>query len=304
MKRFVTYLYEYENGRKSKNIGFIRVNIRDEKTELQIVIRNCMRTNEAGKVFVLIHTESLLGIELGEIQIRNGQSEGRMIVSTDSVMDSGCSVNEIVGVGIRLQAGGYFASCWKDEFAEEIAQGEFRLEELQKESREDEVLLEEKESMISEEAVPKMENIMEDASVLAVAEEPEGCKAQMWNNNQENANEVTFRKIDLSQLHDLPSPNWYLTTNSFLLHGFWNYGYLVLKKEVEADKKKLSLGVPGIFEKPEAVMAILFGFPEFEALPSEMVEIEMNMERGFSYNEKNQEPRVGLFGCWFVNLKD
>ena len=48
------------------------------------------------------------------------------------------------------------------------------------------------------------------------------------------------------------------------------------------------------YEKPEAVMAVLFGFPDFEALPEEMVIQE---------KEKNQETKEGTFGCWFTNLK-
>ena len=105
---------------------------------------------------------------------------------------------------------------------------------------------------------------------------------------------IDYEKIDLSQIRELPSPNWHLAQNSFLVHGFWNYGYLVLKKEVETDKEKLSLGVPGIFEKPEAVMALLFGFPTFEAVSQEMTILE---------KEKNQESKVGTMGCWFVDLK-
>ena len=92
-------------------------------------------------------------------------------------------------------------------------------------------------------------------------------------------------------------------TNSFLVHGFWNYGYLVLKKDVEEDKEKLSLGVPGIFEKPEAVMAVLFGFPMFEALPEEMIKSPMNEVQNLLQKETNQETMAGTFGCWFVGLK-
>ena len=73
---------------------------------------------------------------------------------------------------------------------------------------------------------------------------------------------------------------------------------------MEEDKEKLSLGVPGVFEKPEAVMAILFGFPAFEEIPSEMVNAKMNHSMTFPQKEKNQETEVGTFGCWFVTLQE
>ncbi len=286
MKRFVTYLYEYERGKKTNNIGFIRVNIRNEKTDMQIIIRNCLRTNEVGKIFALINKNGLLGIELGEIKIINGQSDGRIIFSTNNIMDHGYSVNEIIGVGIRLQNNDYFASCWKDEFAEEIVRGEFLLED---------VLQEESSVEISDkEEAQKAEAGATSETQLAAAEEHQLYEPEIYFENEEwedeSDREVSYKKIDLTQIRDLPSPNWHLATNSFLVHGFWNYGYLVLKKEMEGGKETLSLGVPGIFEKPEAVMAILFGFPDFQEVPSEI--------------KKNQEPKIGTFGCWFVNLQN
>lgn len=284
MKRFITYLYEYERGNKSKNIGFIRINIREEKTEMQLVIRNCLQDNARGKVFALINRKNLLGIELGEIKIINGQSDSRTIFATNNIMDCGYAVNEIVGIAIRLEGGEYFASCWKDELAEEIARAEISLEEEE-----------------------KKENMNVETQLTAAEEYPPyepavESEKETWKTGTDR--DVSYEKIDITQIRDLPSPNWHFATNSFLVHGFANYGYLVLKKEMERDKETLSLGVPGIFEKPEAVMAILFGFPDFEALPQEVAEIEMNVERSVPYKEKNQEPRVGLFGCWFVNLKN
>lgn len=305
MKRFVTYLYEYHGGKKEKNIGFIRVKVRNEKTDMQVVIRNCLQTNEDGKIFALINKKNLMGIELGEIKIINGQSDGRIIVSTDNIMGCGYSVNEIVGIGIRLQSNEYFASCWKDEFADEIARGEFLLEAVSLVENQN---VEDVSEELPEERIVSTREIYETLEKpLAAAEKLPLYESEIHSQNvawqAEPDRDISYEKIDLVQIRDLPSPNWHLTTNSFLVHGFANFGYLVLKKEIKTDKETLSLGVPGIFEKPEAVMAILFGFPEFEALPSEMVEAEMNVEKTFPYKEKNQEPRVGLFGCWFVDLK-
>ena len=53
----------------------------------------------------------------------------------------------------------------------------------------------------------------------------------------------------------------YLVNNSFLLHGFYNYGHILLG--TEAGDGMLILGVPGEFYIQEKLMASLFGFPEF-----------------------------------------
>ena len=74
-------------------------------------------------------------------------------------------------------------------------------------------------------------------------------------------------KIDINSIRQLPKKNWYLCNNSFVIHGYFNYHYLMLKEVQENGVKKCYLGVPGIYERPERMMALLFGFPEFEPAP-------------------------------------
>lgn len=51
----------------------------------------------------------------------------------------------------------------------------------------------------------------------------------------------------------------HLVNNSFLLHGFYNYRYLILGKEQD-----FYLGVPGVFYEREKMVALMFGFEAFE----------------------------------------
>lgn len=267
MKRFVTYLYECERGNKTKNVGFIRVNVRGEESTMEVYIRNIAKDKDEGTITALIYKDALLGIELGKIRIENGQSDLTIVIQTDDIVQSGFSIHDIEGMGIRFDSGNYIASCWKDTYAHEIVRGEF---------------VEQTDEVVECEETEK-------ESLLVAAQDD-------LDRNEVVVKEpgAVYEKIDLAQIRELPSPNWHLATNSFLVHGFWNYGYLVLKKEMEESEEKLSLGVPGIYEKPEAVMAVLFGFPDFEMVSQEMVGVK---------KEKNQETKEGTFGCWFVNLK-
>ena len=70
-------------------------------------------------------------------------------------------------------------------------------------------------------------------------------------------------KIDVKGIRELPKRNWYLGNNSFLLHGFFNYHYLLLGVEQEEGKNRWYLGIPGFYQQQERVMATIFGFPEF-----------------------------------------
>ena len=44
MKRFVTYLYECERGNKTKNVGFIRVNVRGQEAKMELYLRNILQS--------------------------------------------------------------------------------------------------------------------------------------------------------------------------------------------------------------------------------------------------------------------
>lgn len=276
MKRFVTYLYECQRGNKSRNVGFIRINVRGEETTMEVYIRNLVRTVDNGRMLALIYKEQMHGIELGEIQIENGKCDCHIQVQTSDICETGFSIHDIEGVGIYLSSGLYIASCWKDEYAEEIVRGEYSFEK----------------KMIEEEMNYGMQ------AELVTAQESKIQEDEMYSPDLTKKvyekDSTLYEKIDLSQIRDLPSPNWHLATNSFLIHGYWNYGYLVLKKDVEEGQKKFSLGVPGIYERPEAVMAVLFGFPNFEVVSKEIIDEQ---------KEKNQETKDGTFGYWFVNLK-
>jgi len=92
-------------------------------------------------------------------------------------------------------------------------------------------------------------------------------------------------RLELKDLRLLPRQYWYLGNNSFLLHGFFNYRYLILGMTEESGRKKWFLGIPGVFQNPERVMASLFGFPEFR-------------------NEKSLPVNTGEFGYWYRYLDE
>ena len=83
-------------------------------------------------------------------------------------------------------------------------------------------------------------------------------------------------RIDLADIRRLFPTKQYYANNSFVIHGFMNYSHLIVKTE---DNKKY-LGVPGIYEKPEEMMAKLFGFTEFV---DEKTHSESQTEGAFGY---------------------
>lgn len=77
-----------------------------------------------------------------------------------------------------------------------------------------------------------------------------------------------FRKIiELSVLEEEMLFRSYLH-NSFLLHGYYNYGHLVLDERNGESR----LGVPGNYYEREQMVAMMFGFPDFEPAGKEKIQ--------------------------------
>ena len=55
-----------------------------------------------------------------------------------------------------------------------------------------------------------------------------------------------------------------LVNNSFLLHGFYNYGHMIMGKLSEEEQAPFYIGVPGVYYEREKQAAQMFGFVGFE----------------------------------------
>ncbi len=92
--------------------------------------------------------------------------------------------------------------------------------------------------------------------------------------------EIECVRMQLKDLQELPRRYWYIGNNSFLLHGFFNYRHILFGEMRENGKKTYLIGVPGVFQNQERIMAAMFGFPEF-------------------CTAKTTDYKTGNFGYWY-----
>lgn len=93
---------------------------------------------------------------------------------------------------------------------------------------------------------------------------------------------LTIRPQDIGRL---PRESWIYGNNSFLLHGYYNFRYLILiRLEKPESAPRYLLGVPGHYYSSEKYMANMFGFPNFVL-------------------SKKQPPNDGRFGYWYTDVK-
>ena len=132
---------------------------------------------------------------------------------------------------------------------------------------------------------------------------------EIWQAMQKNKlsvqinEEVSAIQIELKDLRELPKQYWYLGNNSFLLHGFFNYRYLLLGKLPD---ERWFLGVPGVYQKQERVMAAIFGFPGFLAageMRGQRMELPEETAKG-NLQAAEETVRELQPGAWYHVLED
>ena len=321
MKRFITYIYAYENTKKAGNTGFARIELRGEECRLEIHLRGVYAAQTHCKIYLFRKQGS--GIEgslIGEMDVRNGAGDFNVIMKTAHIPTSLLSFFEMEGIFLCSEDGRIFMSRWTE--GEPLTVDMEHFIEWKAEQTEENIYAEEnphaEENMYAEENMHVKENMHAKENIHAEKKLQEN-KIQTAQFDRESDNElratelparnffpqyqwkdiweqflkshpasmpfseknITCIKIELKDIRELPRKYWYLGNNSFLLHGFFNYRYLVLGKIEEDNEDKWFLGVPGIYQNQERVMAIIFGFPEF--MP-EQVE--------------------NRFGCWYRFIEE
>lgn len=418
MKRFITYLFTYENGIKGKNIGFIRTDQRDDTIDMEIHVQGMGRYQGPAQVYLLVKGDGLQGIPIGEFSLGQGRGTARIRIQKDSFGENAFDDADIVGVGVRFGGQYYAASSWKDTIEDGFTTGAFQVWQPEPPSESSRPVIppeptqeqppenthpvtppeptpeqpsensrpvtppepapeqpsentrpvtppeptpeQPSEPDVTEDAPPVQSEFVRLATERLQAERAEAGERDQPAQREAGAPAQNLakpatpkkpatpekpvspempaapekpaapqqpaapsqeaptpqpaeepmqqqscvskgtsprqpRRIDLSDIRKLPKRNWYLCNNSFLIHGFFNYHYLIVWECEERGEKRTYLGVPGIYERPERMMALLFGFPDFR------LETDVMDEKCPQHSPK-EEP-IGKFGYWLCPLE-
>lgn len=145
----------------------------------------------------------------------------------------------------------------------------------------------------TQEARPVPGDPMELERLLKTEEEEENSSDRVWDHLRRDHTKIldfdyekgceilTIKPQDIGLL---PRETWVYGNNSFLLHGYYNYRYLILAKLFNPEgAPRYLLGVPGHYYSNERYMASMFGFPNFVL-------------------SKNQPMEDGRFGYWYTDV--
>ena len=338
MKRFVTYLYEYDRTIRGRNVGFIRNDIRNDCCRMEIHIRGLERIKEKAPIFIIVRDSECIGIPAGEVVISQGVGNACLELRGNRIGKTDYSVNNIQAVIVRYNGGKMLMGCYVQHPAGDLLSGTFTKWEAQAtpasptpdpgDARSVDInssdLYPNSRSDLgiendSADLYPKNPNNLgtenNSGDLYPYANNSQGTEAkaeEICPTSEEAAQSPIYKRIAITDIRSLPSRNWHLCNNSFLVHGFFCYHYLILKTINAPDGAKMYLGVPGIYASQERMMALLFGFNDFEIATDNMMGKSDTSDIKYSSAAQNDsgdktnsdsQPSAGDFGYWLCPLE-
>ena len=384
MKRFVTYLYEYDRTIRGRNVGFIRNDIRNDRCLMDIHIRGLERIKEKAPIYLIVRDGECIGIPAGKIVISQGIGNAFLELPGNHIGKTNYNSGDIQAVIVRYGNGKMLLGSYVQHPASDLLSGTFTkweapaipespepdpnaargenddsgsirpVSEISRGQNDDSGSIrpvsevsrgqnDDSGSIRPVSEIPRGQNDDFDSirpvseiprgqnddsgSIRPVSEIPRGQNddfdsirpdALSQQSTEAHAEEKlcppTYKRIAITDIRSLPSRNWHLCSNSFLVHGFFCYHYLVLKTVNAPDGTQIYLGVPGIYASQERMMALLFGFNDFEVdtdhitqadcSPTAKAQTDSNHDPSLSDAAADTlQPSEGTFGYWLCQLE-
>lgn len=301
-KRLVSYVYSYEYGKKNSNVGFAKVDSRSGmcKIIINFKLQHIPTVHPLKVYFFKREKNNLAGILLGIGKVTGSTYDFKDITNSINIKGSGYGLEEMSGIFICDEANKnvIYASEWDNR---SINTGEFNVHNESKNIKKPVKQTEYNERKVVDDSVIEMlseyvkDNKRADNTSEEYSHKTENTKTeekdkyeyenkamdiqynksiniwdQLYNKHTKvagikGAKNIECIKIKPQDLACLPNKYWVLGNNSFLLHGYYTYRYLLFAKinNEQLNVQLYKLGVPGIYHQNEKIMASMFGFNEF-----------------------------------------
>ena len=275
----IIYLTYYQAEEKKGNAGYAKVEIRDGEGIL------CLTAKGIPDIWSGVYPVSVYDgekrIQEGKITIRSGcAGESFRIPGVQSID----RVEIMLGSSCRVEGASKNYICsekrenQRKEHTQEAPEKKTKEKQVQVvEKKATEMQVPERQTQVVEKKVPAAQQQTGERRILTMqfrtderkaSETQQEVKEDKWEqilNTYEvlhpYGDDRTYIKLEPKDFVVMQAKYQNLVNNSFLLHGFYNYRYLILGKEKETE---YYLGVPGVFYEREKMVALMFGFEAFE----------------------------------------
>lgn len=116
-RRFIAYVYDYKNGKKSSNCGFIKVEVKDQQCSVEVHLHCQGLPEDIGcKVYGFTRKDGLInGILLDNCETEKEVVECLITTDAMNMNSSGVSIGKMGGMIITTDTGGFFGTEWDDQ---------------------------------------------------------------------------------------------------------------------------------------------------------------------------------------------
>ena len=114
-RRFLSYIYAYEDDTKLRNVGFAKVEVRPPRVRFQVTVSGILQKGGRPMELCLVD-KNLQRIPVGQLILQNGRGDYRKSTGLENMCDSGLTFSQVYG--ICLQGAGnrrhYYMTLWKE----------------------------------------------------------------------------------------------------------------------------------------------------------------------------------------------
>lgn len=253
--REVIYLTLYQENRRIGNAGYVKVDIRDGDAAFWFLCKN-LPQSACGEYLVQVKADGIWR-ESGSMAVRDGQGslrckekELRRVEKLQILMENGYRAE---GLGRAFSEQPQTAQP-----KEQLRSAESVLDHAPKEQPVTQAEAEQTNAEPIPDRAPKEQPLI---PIKRIREDKWEQLLEMYDKIHPYGDERTYLRLEPKDFVILQEKYQHLVNNSFLLHGFYNYRYVILGKE-KGDV--YYLGVPGVFYEREKMVALMFGFEAFE----------------------------------------
>ena len=116
-RRFIAYVYDYENGKKGSNCGFIKVEVKDQQCSVEVHLHCPGLPEDVGcRVYGFTRKDGLInGVLLDTCETEKEIIECMIVTDAMDMNASGISIGKMGGMVIATDTGGFFGTEWDDQ---------------------------------------------------------------------------------------------------------------------------------------------------------------------------------------------
>ena len=286
--RYIAYVDYYRDGEKIRNVGFLRWKLYNGIHHVEIQLKDVdnfrgvyeIRDNVNNKLIGEIMLDKGIGSFINKFPAMS--ENGVMYIDGE---DGRLYLSDVKGLVVKLNRNEELFVNTEFEQIEEPGENALNtVSILNNEKDLNQVVMEEATVSEYEEKQKNIEAVSENILVEGISEKYTDFAYMKTIKIMEPLHDNKWQQLckEYPKVHPFPGKKTFLTIspedfiilqqeyqklvhNSFLLHGFYNYGHMILGKLSEEEEAPIYIGVPGVYYEREKQAARMFGFVGFES---------------------------------------